>query len=152
MRDGFGGLAGRASGGGLGGAVAGGVCVGGYGICVGSLGGLAAHGVAEAEEAGAEQHEREEDAQNGRRAERDFAVGAATGTGPVRIAGVAAARRTIVFVVVGTIHIYSFGAESGAAGATWAAMVLLNMLTSSMGSGKTMVVFFSTPISVRVCR
>lgn len=30
--------------------------------------------------------------------------------------------------------------------------ILLSSVSSSMGSGKTMVVFFSTPISVRVCR
>ena len=37
-------------------------------------------------------------------AERDLAVGAAAGTGAVRVAGVAAAGRTVVFVVEGTIH------------------------------------------------
>ena len=50
--------------------------VGGCGVGVGGLGGLAAHGVAEAEEAGADQREREEDAEDGRSAERYLAVGA----------------------------------------------------------------------------
>ena len=158
MRGGRFGLAGQASGGGLGGAVAGCIGVGGCGVGGGGLGGLAAHGVAEAEEAGAEQREREEDAEDGRRAERDLAVGAAAGIGAVRVADVAATGRTVL-VVEETLSPSTplpphpaRRSERRGARSRMAPMDLLNMLTNSMGSGKTMVVFFSTPISVRVCR
>jgi hypothetical protein len=46
--------------------------------------------------------------------------------------------------------IYSFAGVSGAV--VWGGKVRLKKFMSSSGSGKTMVVFFSTPISVRVWR
>src|ERR1035441_2925042 len=46
--------------------------------------------------------------------------------------------------------VYGFSAAAGFAAAEIA--ILFSSVSNSMGSGKTMVVFFSTPISVSVCR
>src|SRR6202043_339755 len=98
--------------------------------------GFAAHGVAESEETGADQREREEDAENGRHSQRDLAVGGLVVD--QRGAALVVAGGQIGVIVDEAIQGYSLG--SVAEGATGArldvAMVLLNRLISSMGSGK----------------
>ena len=113
----------------------------------GVLCGLAAQGVARSEDDRGAQRERKEDAYDGGRAQRKLAVrrfiaGDATVLSRVLV--------LIILVVDVAVH---WGWSLVAAGAmVGAATVLLKRLMSSRGRGKTMVVFFSTPISVRVCR
>ncbi len=103
----------------------------------------AAHGIAKAEEDAADEHNAEEDAEQ--RADAQGQVGVRPGF------------FAIVFVEKRVHGCSSVAAGGGGAGTmpgpvTLPVTVLLNNEISSMGRGKTMVVFFSVPISVRVCR
>ena len=107
------------------------------------------HGVAESEEQRADEGEHEEDAEDGRRAEGDLAVGA-IGIGAAL--GVSSVGEIVV--IIRTVCAHPLGSVSGLDAGAMAGLlkVWLKRFISSMGSGKTMVVFFSTPISVRVWR
>ena len=100
-----------------------------------------AQGVAKSEEEAAKEDEPKEDAEQGANAQ-----------GELGFFGF------VVFVVVKSVakHHHSFDYEAGGVGLSFfsakAESNLPSRETSSMGSGKTMVVFFSAPMSVRVCR
>ena len=96
---------------------------------------LAAQRIPKPEERRAVDGERKEDEQDHGCAERDLSVAAAA---------------AVVFLLIGfVLHaVHLPGPEGG----FWSEKVLFSRFISSIGSGKTMVVFFSTPISVSVCR
>lgn len=101
------------------------------------LNGVPAQRIAKPEEHRAQQRQSEEDAQNRGCSERDLTILC------VRFVKIL----QIVVPIVSAVHGQTFF-SSAASGVN----VLLSRFISSIGSGKTIVVFFSTPISVSVCR
>ncbi len=93
--------------------------------------------VAEAEEDAADERQFEEDAEEGAHAEAE--LGSVVGEG-------------FFFVDGGVSHSFSFGSMGRGAAPGAKLTVLLKRVSNSSGSGKTMVVFFSTPISESVWR
>ncbi len=96
-------------------------------------------GVAEAEENSADQREAEEDTDQRAEAKAEFGVAAAPD-------------EFIFFVDLRRSHSFSFGTTMGVMSFAARFRDLLKRVSSSSGSGKTMVVFFSMPISASVCR